>query len=68
MPRCALCGTRYQLTQYNSSSECQDCVDVLDSTDQVEIGLLINPSGKTPAKIYDRNSRDSYYDDTDDQS
>lgn len=65
MPSCVTCGSRYYLSPYNNTNKCDSCIDLdctFDSEDQVDIDHLVNPSGKTKAKIYDA------YDDTDDQS
>lgn len=57
MPRCISCGTRYQLTKYNQTSKCEDCIDAdlyFDNKDyDVDVELLVNPTGKTKPVFYD---------------
>lgn len=56
MPRCYSCGTKYKESEYNTSGKCDECYDVdwlyIDDA-QVELDLLVNPSGRTKPVFYD---------------
>jgi hypothetical protein len=61
MAKCITCGTYFKLSAYNQSNECNECVtySALEEDDvSVEIGLLTNPTGRTPARIQDENDAD----------
>lgn len=55
---CVTCTEYYRQTEYNTTNECCNCVDqldlleldsfnLMDTEDQVEVQLLMNPSGHT---------------------
>lgn len=56
MPRCFSCGAKFRQTEYNTSGKCDECFDAdtyyIDDA-QVELDLLVNPSGRTKAVFYD---------------
>lgn len=59
--QCISCGNYFRRDYWNNSDECEDCIDTLattkynyvDSTDEVEIETLVNPSGRTAPRFYD---------------
>lgn len=55
--KCVICGTYYKKNIFNSSSNCEDCVDSIDkdlSFDDIDlINSVTNPSGKTLAVFSD---------------
>lgn len=57
MPSCVVCKSHYFLTIYNNSKQCDDCQEFLEEKeeekDQVDVNILLNPSGKTKPKFYD---------------
>jgi len=64
---CLSCGCYFKKTSYNKGSYCEDCSDAspidLDSEAELEVNLLVNPSGKVQAFIPD--DRMYLFDDTD---
>jgi glutaredoxin len=68
--RCLSCSSYFRHTAYNQSSFCEYCLDAEDlikkekeSDVDLEIELLVNPSGRRQAVIYeDRNdATDGYH-------
>lgn len=61
MPNCVKCGSHYRLDEYNSSLECCSCLDTLDcdeeftidAEDQVDVDMIMNPTGVTRAVFYE---------------
>jgi len=58
MAICRSCSSYYKHNAWNSSPECEECVDslnvpVFDEEDTVEVEHLLHPSGKTPARFSD---------------
>lgn len=56
--KCLTCGDYFRTNQWNNSKECENCTDnqkvqEYDSEDQVEVDILMNPSGVTRAVFYD---------------
>jgi len=56
--KCLTCGDYFRTSQWNNSKECENCTDnqkvqEYDSEDQVEVDILMNPSGVTRAVFYD---------------
>jgi hypothetical protein len=68
--KCIICGNYFKKHAFNQTNECDDCVHCvlpeMDSETEVDVGMILNPSGKTPAVFYqdgyesdDEESRDS---------
>ncbi len=55
--QCKSCGEYFRRNQWNQGDECENCVDTkeipMDTEDQVEVDLLMNPTGVTRAVFYD---------------
>lgn len=57
--RCKSCDSYFRRNEWNTSDYCEKCVDSDDSLDyntldeEQEIEILMNPTGKTPARFYD---------------
>lgn len=53
---CISCNKTFKINSYNTSSECEDCLDLnfinSDSELEVDLQLLRNPSGKTSPVFY----------------
>jgi hypothetical protein len=53
--KCIVCNQYFKQSVFNQGYECEDCSSaVLDEVDQeteVDLGLLLNPNGKTKAQI-----------------
>lgn len=63
--KCVTCGSYFKQHSFNRSLECDDCVavsydfDDLDSEMQVEVNLLVNPTGKKQPVIYEDRDNES---------
>lgn len=59
MSTCKLCGEYYRLSPYNKTNFCDSCstedFPLYDSDDQVEVDMLMNPSGKVQPVFYDED-------------
>lgn len=59
MATCVHCGEYFRVSPWNSEGKaCENCVDTLDEPmydpeDQVEVDMLMNPTGVTQAVFYD---------------
>lgn len=59
MAQCISCNSYFRKNQFNSSEECESCIDTLPSAslfegeDEVEVQHLLNPSGRTAAVFPD---------------
>lgn len=63
MATCVHCGEYFRVSPWNSEGKaCENCVDTTyvtqeepeyDDEDQVEVNMLMNPSGVTKAVFYD---------------
>lgn len=55
MANCVLCKSYYRRSQFNPTNQCDSCLEeqdeYLDDEDIVDIYQLVNPTGKTPAKL-----------------
>jgi hypothetical protein len=53
---CVNCNKYFKINAFDKSSECEECLDLSyvnsDSELQVDLNLLINPSGKTVPLLY----------------
>ena len=60
MATCVHCGEYFRVSPWNSEGKaCENCVDTLDepmydAEDQVEVDMLMNPTGVTQAVFYDQ--------------
>lgn len=60
MANCVTCGAYYKRNQYNSTDHCENCLydggaadgDIMEE-DEVDFDLILNPTGKTPARFSD---------------
>jgi len=60
MPICCSCGEYYRMSQFHTDNyDCQNCSNVIlkpyipEEESDVDIRIMINPSGKTAAHIED---------------
>ena len=59
MATCVHCGEYFRVSPWDSEGKaCENCVDTLDepmydAEDQVEVDMLMNPTGVTQAVFYD---------------
>lgn len=59
MTTCVVCQEYFKPSPWNNSNMCYHCYDdldevpVVDSEDQVELDILVNPTGVTKAVFYD---------------
>lgn len=64
MPNCVTCGKHYHNSPYNNSNQCDDCycedTFVIDDELMIDLDIIRNPSGRTPAMIQDYNDDDSF--------
>lgn len=54
--KCIVCNQYFKQTAFNQGYECEECTSVvLDEVDQeteIDVGLLLNPNGRTQAQIH----------------
>ena len=58
MAKCKTCNEYYKKSRYNNSNECEDCcyssdTDFIDEEYEIEMDILLNPSGRTAPKFYE---------------
>lgn len=55
MANCINCKGYFRRSKYNQTDSCDDCLDDLeawpDVEDEMDIYSVVNPTGKTPARI-----------------
>lgn len=55
--KCVICGNYFKQTAFNQTNECDECVDIvlpeIDAETEVDVELMLNPSGKTRAVFYE---------------
>ena len=62
MAKCVICGNYFKHTPFNQTNECDDCIDIvlpeIDAETEVDLELMRNPTGKTPAVFYEDRDED----------
>lgn len=60
MTTCVVCNEYFKQSPWNNSNMCYTCHDdvdeippMVDSEDQLEVDILMNPSGHTKVTFYD---------------
>lgn len=60
--KCIICGSYYKKHAFNQTNECDNCVDFLlpeiDPETEVDLEIMLNPSGKTAPVFYEDRDED----------